>query len=91
MHERPTKPARIDPDRKYFGNVRTLDQKQLERMRVELAQQTKDPFKILIKQKQLPISLISEETKENRMNLLEVEAFEVADPLKHLFNTIFLS
>eukprot|EP00331_Platyophrya_macrostoma_P001886 CAMPEP_0176424676 /NCGR_PEP_ID=MMETSP0127-20121128/10965_1 /TAXON_ID=938130 /ORGANISM="Platyophrya macrostoma, Strain WH" /LENGTH=565 /DNA_ID=CAMNT_0017805751 /DNA_START=20 /DNA_END=1717 /DNA_ORIENTATION=+ len=76
MHERPTGPARIDPDRKYFGNVRTLDQKQLERMRVELAQQTKDPFKILIKQKQLPISLISEETKENKMNILEVETFE---------------
>jgi len=25
MHERPTGPARVEPNRKWFGNVRTLD------------------------------------------------------------------
>jgi nuclear GTP-binding protein len=27
MHERPTEAARIDPNRMWFGNVRTIDQK----------------------------------------------------------------
>jgi nuclear GTP-binding protein len=29
MHERPTESARVDPNRKWFGNVRTIDQKSL--------------------------------------------------------------
>ena len=29
MHERPTEAARIDPNRMWFGNVRTIDQKEL--------------------------------------------------------------
>ena len=29
MHERPTESARVDPNRKWFGNVRTIDQKAL--------------------------------------------------------------
>lgn len=29
MHERPTEAARVDPNRKWFGNVRTIDQKAL--------------------------------------------------------------
>lgn len=34
MHERPTEAARIDPNRMWFGNVRTIDQKQLEKLRI---------------------------------------------------------
>ncbi len=37
MHERPTKPARVDPNRKWFGNVRTIDQKALEKLRIDMA------------------------------------------------------
>jgi nuclear GTP-binding protein len=29
MHKRPTEMARVDPNRKWFGNVRTIDQKSL--------------------------------------------------------------
>jgi nuclear GTP-binding protein len=29
MYERPTEAARVDPNRKWFGNVRTIDQKAL--------------------------------------------------------------
>jgi len=77
MHERPTEPARIEPNRKWFGNVRTLDARQVERMRSELAQQKTNPYNVLIKKKLLPMSLISDNTEERRMNLLEVESFEV--------------
>ena len=34
MHQRPTEAARIDPNRKWFGNVRTIDQKSLEKLRI---------------------------------------------------------
>ena len=36
MHERPTVAPRIDPNRKWFGNVRTIDQKSLEKLRIEM-------------------------------------------------------
>lgn len=38
MKQRPTDPAagRIQPDRRWFGNVRTVDQKELERYRQKL-------------------------------------------------------
>ncbi|MCB0369009.1 MAG: hypothetical protein KDD45_06030, partial [Bdellovibrionales bacterium] len=29
LHKRPTEQARVDPNRKWFGNVRTIDQKAL--------------------------------------------------------------
>lgn len=29
MYERPNQAARVDPNRKWFGNVRTVDQKSL--------------------------------------------------------------
>jgi len=32
------KPVRIPPNRKWFGNVRTIKQKDLERFRLELLQ-----------------------------------------------------
>jgi len=34
MHTRPTEAARVDPNRKWFGNVRTIDQKSLEKLRI---------------------------------------------------------
>lgn len=77
MRERPTEPAKIEPNRKWFGNVRTLDARQVERMRSELAQLETNPYNVLLKKKLLPMSLISDKTEENRMNLLEVESFEV--------------
>ncbi len=77
MRERPKDPARINPDRKWFGNVRTIDQKSLETFRIEMAQRSNDPRQILIKARKLPISLLSDPKKENKFNILEVEKYEV--------------
>lgn len=30
-------PARVEPDRKWFGNIRTIDQKDLDKYKTELA------------------------------------------------------
>ena len=77
MHEKPDKPARIQPDRKWFGNVRTIDQKSLEKFRAEITQKSSNPNEFLIKAKKLPVSLLVDPVKENKMNLLDIEKFEV--------------
>jgi nuclear GTP-binding protein len=75
MHERPTEPARIDANRMWFGNVRTIDQKQLEKLRIEVAKTEEDPSKIFVKKKKIPITLLSDPIKENKVRLLEVETY----------------
>ena len=39
MREKPTEAAKIAPDRKWFGNIRTIGQKSLEEFRVEMQKQ----------------------------------------------------
>jgi nuclear GTP-binding protein len=63
MHERPTEAARVDPNRKWFGNVRTIDQKALEKLRIEMTKKEQDPTKIFIKSKKIPTSLLEDPTK----------------------------
>ncbi len=82
MKKVPIKPARIQPDRKWFGNIRTIDQKSLEKFRAEITQKSSNPNEFLLKAKKLPISLLVDPIKENKMNILDIEKFEV-------FNTNF--
>lgn len=65
MKERPTDPmaGRIQPDRKWFGNVRTADQKELDRYRKALeanTEKTGSGFSVHIKSKKLPLSLVKD-------------------------------
>lgn len=65
MKERPTDPkaGRIEPDRKWFGNVRTVDQKELDKYRksLEEGQQKKGTgHSVLLKGKKLPLGLLKE-------------------------------
>lgn len=77
MWEKPTGPARIDPNRKWFGNVRTIDQEKLEKFRKELARRTNDPRSVLIKAKTLPLSLLVEpQPKNTNMNILDIEKYQ---------------
>lgn len=75
MRIQPKKPVRIPPNRKWFGNVRTIEQKDLEKFRIELAEATRDPFKVLIAAKKLPISLLKNPLKEKRANLLDIQDY----------------
>ena len=65
MKKRPTDPTagRVNPDRKWFGNVRTVDQKELDKYRRTLEEgQTKkgSGFSVLLKGKKLPLSLVKD-------------------------------
>jgi nuclear GTP-binding protein len=56
---RPNKPARIDPNRKWFGNTRTIDQKALENLRNEMENQSHDTYSLLLRRRKIPQSLIT--------------------------------
>ena len=77
MNKQPDQPSRIAPDRKWFGPVRTIDQKSLEKFRVEMAQRSNDPRHMLDKKKKLPVSLLTDANSETKMNILDIEKYEV--------------
>jgi nuclear GTP-binding protein len=71
---RPDKPARIDPNRKWFGNTRTINQKTLEALRREKDNEKHDTYSQLLRKRKLPLSLITTKT-ENKLNVLH-ESFK---------------
>jgi nuclear GTP-binding protein len=69
------KPARVAPDRRWFGNTRVVGQKELANFREEIAAKEHDPYTVLLKRKQLPMGLLTDATKMKQMKLLEVESY----------------
>lgn len=53
------KAARVQPDRRWFGNTRTVKQDELDRFREEIAAKAHDPYTVLLKRKQLPMGLLT--------------------------------
>ncbi|KAG5487051.1 hypothetical protein LSCM1_07721 [Leishmania martiniquensis] len=52
--------ARIAPDRRWFGNTRTIGQEALRKFREEMGAKYRDPYSVIIKQSKLPLSLLEE-------------------------------
>lgn len=52
--------TRIAPDRRWFGNTRTIGQKQLEDFREAMRVKVDDAFTVLLRQKKLPLQLLQE-------------------------------
>lgn len=77
MEKRPLHAAKIEPKPTWFGNIRTIDQKTLEKLRVEYKQKVHDPYTVLLKDKKMPMSLIQENTDKPVVNLLDCEKYEV--------------
>lgn len=77
MRERPNQPARIEPDPKWFGNVRTIAQRKLEELRIELKEKVNDTYTVLLNKKKLPMSLIEEDDSAPQINILDYEKYEV--------------
>ncbi|KAJ1957674.1 GTPase required for pre-60S ribosomal subunit nuclear export and maturation, partial [Linderina pennispora] len=68
-------PARIEPNRKWFGNTRVIGQKALEEFREQMATKINDPYQVLMRRSKLPTSLLHDNTKIGRVNMLQTEAF----------------
>ncbi|PXF46245.1 Nuclear/nucleolar GTPase 2 [Gracilariopsis chorda] len=74
--------GRVAPNRKWFGNTRIVEQKDLTRFRDAMAKAQADPFSVLLKQKKLPMTLVDDPDTESRalagsqMGLLVNEPFD---------------
>ncbi|KAK4936134.1 GTPase required for pre-60S ribosomal subunit nuclear export and maturation [Elasticomyces elasticus] len=58
--------ARVEPNRKWFGNTRVISQDALSAFRTAISERTSDPYNVLLKTNKLPMSLIHDghETKD---------------------------
>ncbi|CAH9053128.1 unnamed protein product [Cuscuta europaea] len=67
--------TRIEPDRRWFGNTRVVNQKQLEFFREELQSKMSSSYNVILQDKKLPLSLLNDHQKQSRVHLLETEPF----------------
>lgn len=74
--------GRTAPNRKWFGNTRVVEQKDLTRFRDAMAKAQADPYSVLLKQRRLPVGLVANTDTEKRAlagaqaGLLANEPFE---------------
>ncbi|KAI9784920.1 MAG: GTPase required for pre-60S ribosomal subunit nuclear export and maturation [Peltula sp. TS41687] len=62
---RETPKARIEPNRKWFGNTRVIAQDALDSFREAMAQRASDPYQVLLKTNKIPLSLIRDGAGKN--------------------------
>ncbi|PHJ21678.1 nucleolar gtp-binding protein, partial [Cystoisospora suis] len=74
----PTAPARIQPDRRWFGNTRVIDQTKLSAFREALGQAHSDPYSVVLRRSKLPVSLLAPSTPGHTEDL-EKKAKEKGD------------
>lgn len=74
--------GRTAPNRKWFGNTRVVQQADLARLREAVTATAHDPYRVLLKQRKLPMGLIADTDTDERalagteMGLLANEPFE---------------
>ena len=68
--------ARIAPNQKWFGNTRTITQTSLQKFQEELGKAVRDPYKVVMRQTKLPVTLLNERAKYQRVHILETESFK---------------
>lgn len=78
--------ARVDPNIKWFGNTRVIGQKELDNFKEAINNKLSDPYKVLLHQNKLPMSLLTDPKGVAKMNILETESFGYAFGKKSLRN-----
>ncbi|KAM9213291.1 nucleolar GTP-binding protein 2 isoform 2-T2 [Leptosomus discolor] len=70
--------ARVEPNIKWFGNTRVIKQSSLQKFQEEMETVTKDPYRVVMKQRKLPMSLFYDRIKPHtsRVHILDTETFE---------------
>ena len=68
--------ARTAPNRRWFGNTRIINPKQLDKFREEMGAKVNDPYTVVLRTRKLPMGLLSDTKKTAQMNLLSTESFE---------------
>ena len=73
------KPARVQPDRRWFGNTRVIGQTELQDFREQVSQTTADPYAVLLRRHKLPMGLLADgNKKKGRADLLRAESYAAA-------------
>lgn len=57
--------ARVEPNRKWFGNTRVISQDALSSFREAMAEKASDPYQVLLKTNKLPMSLVRDGQGKN--------------------------
>ncbi|EDW00595.1 nucleolar GTP-binding protein 2 [Drosophila grimshawi] len=68
--------ARVEPTPKWFSNSRVISQTALQKFQDEIGKAVKDPYQVIMKPSQLPVTLLNEASKYQRVHLLETESFD---------------
>ncbi|XP_014368983.2 nucleolar GTP-binding protein 2 [Papilio machaon] len=68
--------ARVEPNQKWFGNSRVISQNALQKFQEEFGAAVKNPYKVIMKPTNLPITLLNEKAKHARVHLLDTEGFD---------------
>ncbi|KAJ9589001.1 hypothetical protein L9F63_017696 [Diploptera punctata] len=68
--------ARVEPNQKWFGNSRVISQNALQKFQDELGVAVKNPYQMVMKPTKLPITLLNETTKHERVHILDTQSFE---------------
>lgn len=62
--------ARVEPNRRWFGNTRVIGQRDLDTFRTAMSELKKDPYQFVVKQNKLPMSLLSDPVTSQHSHLL---------------------
>lgn len=68
--------ARVEPSQKWFGNSRVISQSALQKFQEEFGAAVKNPYQVVMKPTNLPITLLNEKSKNARVHLLDTEGFD---------------
>ncbi|CAH0729876.1 unnamed protein product, partial [Brenthis ino] len=68
--------ARVEPNQKWFGNSRVISQSALQKFQEEFGAAVKNPYQVVMKPTNLPITLLNEKAKHARVHLLDTEGFD---------------
>lgn len=68
--------SRVEPSQRWFGNSRVISQNALQKFQSELGKAMKDPYNVIMKPTQLPVTLLEQKAAKARVHLLDTENFE---------------
>lgn len=68
--------SRVEPSPKWFSNSRVISQSALQKFQEEMGKVMKDPYQVIMKPTNLPITLLNESAKYKRVHLLDTESFD---------------
>ena len=68
--------ARVEPSRSWFSNTKVITQNALQKFQDDMKKAMTDPYQVVLRKTDLPVSLLNERGKFARVHLLETESFE---------------